>query len=57
MSSQNTVTSTLAVPNTITVTGSMRFTAAVNDVISLEISPSNYGLTVQSAMINIQPDP
>jgi hypothetical protein len=57
MPSQNTVTSTLAVPNTITVTGSMRFTAAVNDVISLEISPSNYGLTVQSAMMNIQPDP
>lgn len=57
MTSQNTVTSTLTVPNTVTVTGSMRFIAALNDIISLEISPSNYGLTVQSAMINIQPDP
>lgn len=57
VSSQNSVASSLMVPNSMTVTGSMRFTAAINDVISLEVLPSNYGVTVTSAMINIQPDP
>lgn len=57
ISTQNSVVNSVQVDQTRTISGSLRFTAALNDVISLEVIPANSGITASSAALNLTPDP